>query len=69
MLMPDCSQHNPSPEYMRQLALDTGMTQQQIADRLGLGLRTVNRYIADGSAPYSFQYALEVMAKKHANSC
>lgn len=57
---------DPDPERLRELLDSTGLTQAQAAARLGIGLRTLERYLSGqgGSVPYTVQYAIEAMARK-----
>ena len=61
-MTPDATKHNPSPEYARKLFRRTGLTQSACAVRLGIGLRTLKRHLAEG-APYVVQFALEALAR------
>ena len=61
-MTPDASKHNSRPAYARRLMQETGLTQSACAVRLGIGLRTLKRHLAEG-APYVVQFALEALAK------
>lgn len=69
-MIPDAQQHNPDPAYMRQLRNATGLTQTQLARKLGLSRRMVQIYEANiesvnqkHRATYLYQYALERLAE------
>ncbi|WP_458068658.1 helix-turn-helix domain-containing protein [Rhodanobacter sp. BL-MT-08] len=62
---PDASKHDPSPEYLRALLEQAGLTQRQAAERIGIHERMLRYYLyPEGhaqrrAAPYLVQYALE----------
>lgn len=51
----------PAPAYLRRIVRLIGLTQQQLAEELGMGLRTVHRKLS-GGADREFQLALERLA-------
>ena len=61
----DVKLYNPDPFYLRSLIKKAGLTQDQAAERIGIGNRTMRSYLADVSvktarqANYSIQFALE----------
>ena len=67
-MKPDASQHDPSPDYLRALVDQSGLSQRAVADLLGVDPRTMRYYLAheDGkrraAAPYCVQYALEQLS-------
>lgn len=63
-MKPDASTHNPSPDYLRKLIDRTDMTRDAVAARLGVSRRTLFNYLERPSAPYTFVFALEALAKK-----
>lgn len=69
MSKPDASQHDPSPEYLRALIGQAGISQREAARRLGISERVMRYYLTDPSsgdyraAPYPVQYALEQLAR------
>lgn len=70
---PDSARHNPDPDYIRTLVRWSGLTQDEVAARLGLDVRTLRRYQSTNSkticrAPYSVQFALEMLFARRARS-
>lgn len=67
-MSPDASKYNPSPEYLRELIAQTGMTQSDVARCIGIGGRSIRRHLADvnaatySPAPYVVQFAIESLA-------
>ncbi len=68
-MSPDATQHNPDPLYLRELLHKAGLSQEQAADRIGIGRRTMRQYLAAresakrySAAPYPVQFALEALA-------
>lgn len=64
---PDASKHDPSPEYLRALIADAGVSQREAARRIGVSERVMRYYLSDTAAdyrpaPYPIQYALECLA-------
>ena len=51
-----------SVERLRELHARTGLSQAAAAVRLGVGLRTYERWMAAGDMPYPAQFALEALA-------
>lgn len=72
MTQPDARKHHdPKPKRMRRLVAMTGLTQPQLAERLGCGLRSLERWLSDTDArlmPYPEQYLLEVLAAQAAKA-
>ena len=66
MCKPDAGYHVPETWYVRSLVNETGLTQREIAERLGVSLRAVQSWLDDGPhgrpCPYTAQYALEMLA-------
>jgi transcriptional regulator with XRE-family HTH domain len=57
--------HRPDPAYLRGLIARSGLTQREVARRLGVEPRTVRRWLTDPpqvQCPYSAQVALEMLA-------
>ena len=67
-MKPDASRYNPDPAYLRELIAKTGMTQADVARKIGIGGRSIRRHLADTHAatytpvPYPVQYAIEMLA-------
>lgn len=64
-MTPDARHHNPDPVYLRELMRRTGLSQREVAARLGMGARMLRYYLAEEGkhrAPYAVQYCLEVLA-------
>ena len=66
---PDSSRHNPDPDYLRALIALTTLSQQRVADTIGIGHRLLKYYLTTPSddkesrvAPYPAQYAIERLA-------
>lgn len=70
-MMPDATNHNPSPLYLRGLIKAAGMTQARAALAIGVSVRSMRGYLSDAviethaDAPYSVQFALEALAGAH----
>ena len=65
---PDSTLHNPDAEYLRALVALAGMTQREVADRIGVSERMMRYYLSPTAAefrpmPYAIQFALEALAK------
>lgn len=59
-LKPDATLHNPDPEHIRGLIKDTGLSQREVARRLGVTDRLIRYYVAgERECPYTVQYCLE----------
>lgn len=50
-----------APDTVRDLVDRTGLPRQEVADRLGVSLRTLERHIAGVTSSYPVQYALEAI--------
>lgn len=65
---PDASDHNPDPHYLRGLVEQSGVSQRQAAELLGLSWEGFRNYLRDTNhrlyrtAPYTVQFALECLA-------
>lgn len=80
MASPNSSQYNANPDRLRDLLATAKLSQNKAAKLLGVSPRMMRYYLADDSiegsryipAPYSIQYAIEVLAqaqvKKEARS-
>ena len=69
-MKPNCKNYKKSFQYLRQLKEKTGMTNNQIADAMGLGLSTVKKNFSSNAkyqAPYYFQFMLECLAMDKIN--
>ena len=61
-MVPDASQYDPRPEYLRQLIGSTGMTQPQIAAVLGVSDRALRQWLSgDRKFSYPVQFTLECL--------
>jgi DNA-binding transcriptional regulator LsrR (DeoR family) len=66
MMLPDASKHNTDTVYLRLLVDATGMTQTELADRMGVNERSFRMMLDRNrpqTMPYSIQYCLEQLAK------
>lgn len=66
-MKPDFKRHNPDPRYLRDHVARTGLTQEEVAARLGVSPRAMRSYLSltRGSrqdAPYPVQFALEALS-------
>jgi transcriptional regulator with XRE-family HTH domain len=58
----NAKKYNDKPEYYRQLIEKTGLSQNEVAKRLGVSHRTMRYYLSGTNPPpYTFQYALEAL--------
>jgi transcriptional regulator with XRE-family HTH domain len=65
-MLPDATQHNPDPQYLRDLLREAGLTQRGAAVIMGISERTFRDYLNgnnNSKAPYPVQFALETLAK------
>jgi len=66
-LIPDAAQVNSDPRYLRRLIERTGMTQEEVAQRIGISFRAMRNYLSEAAArpaPYLVQFALECLAER-----
>ena len=61
--IPNAKTHSPTPQYVQALLRRIAQPNHAIAAALGCGVRTIERWAADGRVPYAGQFALEVMAE------
>lgn len=63
---PDARKYNPDPEYFRALIVQSGLTQKEVADALGIELRSLVNFLSSdpnkARGKYCFQFALEALA-------
>jgi transcriptional regulator with XRE-family HTH domain len=71
--VPDATRHDPSADYLRGLIEVTGLSQREVAERIGIGFRLLKYYLTTPRegvesrvAPYPVQYALEMLAAEKA---
>lgn len=58
--------HNPDPAYLRELIERAGLSQREVARRLGVEDTTVRRWLMTpprAACPYSAQVCLELLAR------
>jgi len=63
-MKPNASNHNPSPEYLRGLIERAGLSQREVARRIGITDRALRYYLSEDAAswkpaPYVVQFAIE----------
>jgi transcriptional regulator with XRE-family HTH domain len=67
-MTPDTRHHNPDPSYLRELVAQVGLSQREIARRLGVNESQFRRYLLPmdratyREAPYLLQFAVECWA-------
>lgn len=64
-MKPNASLHNPDPRYIAGLIEQTGLTQEEVARRLGITPKALRNYKSESMAreiPYATQFALECLA-------
>ena len=67
-MKPDATKHNPDPGYLRDLITKSGLSQREVARRLGLSERYIRQLLASRDAktaleaPYPVQYCIEQLA-------
>lgn len=66
--LPDATQHDPRPEYLRALLDRARLSQREAARRIGVSERMMRYYLAEPGAdhrpaPYLVQFALECLAR------
>jgi len=61
-MKPDATQYDPRPEYLAQLIGSTGLTQPQVAARLGCSDRALRHWLS-GKRQFNYlvQFALEAL--------
>lgn len=65
-MKPDASLHNPDPRYIAGLIEQTGLTQAEVARRLGVTARALRNYMDEKlkrEINYPTQFALECLAR------
>lgn len=64
-MKPDAQNAKPTtPDYLRSLVAQAGLSQRQAARRLGVDERTMRHWLAGKYAcPYTAQFALECLAE------
>ena len=68
-MKPDCKQYNPSPDYLRQLVQESGLSANKAAKALGHSRRTMRYWLAgEHPFPYTVQYTMEALARYTAKS-
>jgi len=72
---PDASKHDPSVEYLRGLIEIAGLSQREVAERIGIGHRLLKYYLTTPGtdkesrvAPYPVQFSLERLAVEQMRS-
>jgi len=63
---PDARGYKANPARFRRLVDETGLTQAEVAERLGISLRTLAYHATAGTdrpAPYTVAYTLEILSK------
>lgn len=66
-MKPDASRHNPDPRYIAGLIEQTGLTQEEVARRLGITPKALRNYKSETMGreiPYTTQFALECLASQ-----
>jgi hypothetical protein len=67
--LPDARQHNPDPQYLRELIAKAGISQREAARRIGIDERLLRMYLANREAnsaqncTYPVQFCLEALAE------
>lgn len=61
--IPNAKTHNPTAHYVQALLQRIEQPNHAVAAALGCGVRTIERWAADGRVPYTGQFALEAMAE------
>lgn len=61
--IPNAKTHNPTAQYVQALLQRIEQPNHVVAAALGCGVRTIERWAADGRVPYTGQFALEAMAE------
>lgn len=67
-MFPDSTNHNPDPDYLRELIDNAGLSQRECARRLGISYSTMRDYLNSNhasQAPYAVQFCLEVLAQRN----
>jgi transcriptional regulator with XRE-family HTH domain len=61
-MKPDPTTYNPNPDYLRELVDKSGLSQNKVAESIGVATRTFRDYLNGNhksKAPYPVQFALE----------
>jgi len=70
-MIPDASKYNPSPEYLRELIENSGLSQRAAARQIGISERSMREYLSltnrKKKASYAIQFALESLAASNLN--
>ncbi len=62
-MKPNAENHNPAPDYLRDLVERIGLSQRATAKEIGIDERTFRNYLSGKTtAPYPVQYTLESLA-------
>lgn len=64
--LPNAVEHNPDPDYLRKLIVDSGLSISEAARRVGVGKSNFKQMLNSShpmQAPYAVQYCLEVLAR------
>jgi transcriptional regulator with XRE-family HTH domain len=65
-MKPNPENYNPDPDYLRALIEKTGLSQNKVAESIGIPSRTFRDYLNGNhksKAPYPVQFALESLAQ------
>ena len=67
-MKPDAKLHNPDPSYLRELVEKSGLSQREVARRIGVNERLFRSFLANResasaqTADYLVQFALECLS-------
>ena len=63
-MRPDPSTYNPSPDYLRELIAESGLSNDGAARAIGHNKRTMRYWLAGKHQfPYTVQYTMEALAR------
>lgn len=69
--VPDASLHNPDPDYLRGLIAITGLSQREVAEKIGITFRSLKYYLMTPGdekeyrvATYPVQFSIEMLARE-----